>query len=100
LQDKIIELEGEIQELSSRASKTNHQALQDKIKEYEQEVVLAKEEILTHNKQMQRFMEEGNRSIINQNEQISTCQDIISQIKEDMVFTFNDKLYRSSNSIY
>lgn len=30
-------------------------------------------------------MEEGYRSIVNQNQQIMTCQDIICQIKEDMV---------------
>ena len=69
---KIIELESEIQELTSRMSKSNHQELVDKIKDLESKVILTKEEILLHNKKMQGFMEEGNRTIINQNEQIST----------------------------
>lgn len=81
-------------------SKSNQQALQEKITDLENIVIKTKEEILLHNKKMQGFMEEGNRSIINQNEQISTCQDIISQIKEDMVIFLlqNLKLYNAIGS--
>ena len=66
-------------------SKTNNQALQDKIKELEQEVKSTEELILKHNAKVQMFMEDSNKSLVNQNEQIGASQDIIMQIKEDMV---------------
>jgi tRNA A37 threonylcarbamoyladenosine dehydratase len=81
----VAEMESEIQELTSRVSKSNHQALQDKIKSLEEEVTMSKNQILLHNKQIQKFIEEGNRTIINQKEQIDTSTSIISRIKEDMV---------------
>ena len=85
LHKKIIDLESEIQELTSRVSKSNNQELQNKINDLENQLTNTKDEILKHNKQVQGFMEEGIRSIRNQKDQIDNSQNILEQIKDEMI---------------
>ena len=85
LNAKVIDLESEIQELTSRVSKTNNQELQNKINDLETQLIKTKDEILMHNKQVQGFMEDGIRSIKNQKEQIDNSQNILEQIKDEMI---------------
>lgn len=57
----------------------------NKIQSLEEELTNAHNEILKNNKKVQKFMEDGNSTIINQKEQIETCGEALAQIREELV---------------